>query len=37
MGKRKLTEEDVTQLLDKSKDFWRDSTSLDFNDNGKTK
>lgn len=33
--RRKLTEEDVSQLLDKSEDGWqRDSSSLDATDDG---
>lgn len=36
MGKKgKLTREDVTQLLDKSEGFYRDSNTLDFNDSDK--
>lgn len=36
MGKRgKLTRENVTQLLHKSEGFYRDSSTLDFNDSGK--
>lgn len=33
--KRRKCRKDVIQLLDKSEDFCRDNTTLDFNDNGK--